>query len=79
MQFEEYRVIHCFGEHWNFDAYAARAHTQSFKETAASFRQDMHQLNKVRMHPPRARLPLPPRMSVSQRPAVWCVRSGTVI
>ena len=45
-QFEEYRVVHCFGEHWNFEAYAARQHTQSFKETAASFKSDMAQLNK---------------------------------
>ena len=42
-QFEEYRVIHCFGEHWNFDAYAARQQTATFKETVLSFRSDMAQ------------------------------------
>ena len=43
-QFEEYRVIHCFGEHWSFDAYAERQQTATFKESVVAFKQDMAQV-----------------------------------
>ena len=43
-QFEEYRVIHCFGEHWAFDAYAERQQTATFKESVVAFKQDMAQV-----------------------------------
>ena len=43
-QFEEYRVIHCFGEHWSFDAYAERQQTATFKESVLAFKQDMAQV-----------------------------------
>ena len=47
-QFEEYRVIHVFGEYWDFEAYADRMHDNpSFKETVMrGFKGDMRQLNK---------------------------------
>ena len=46
-QFEEYRVIHVFGEYWDFEAYADRMHDNpSFKETVIAFKGDMLQLNK---------------------------------
>ena len=46
-QFEEYRVIHVFGEFWDFEAYADRMHgNESFKETVVAFKADMAQLNK---------------------------------
>jgi dynein heavy chain len=46
-QFEEYRVIHVFGECWDFEAYADRMHTnESFKETVIAFKGDMAQLNR---------------------------------
>eukprot|EP00965_Chrysotila_dentata_P227593 6196109-Pleurochrysis_carterae.AAC.1 len=45
-QFEEYRVMHVFGEHWNFDAYAAMQFAASFKDTVTNFKRDMAQLNK---------------------------------
>ena len=45
--FEEYRVIHCFGEYWNFDGYAERMHAMtSFKEVVVTLKSDMGQLNK---------------------------------
>ena len=46
-QFEEYRVIHCFGEYWNFDGYSERMHAMtSFKEVVVTLKSDMGQLNK---------------------------------
>ena len=46
-QFEEYRVIHVFGEYWDFEAYADRlAGLDTFKETVLAFKGDMAQLNK---------------------------------
>ena len=30
-QFEEYRVVHCFGENWNYEAYAQSQQTATFK------------------------------------------------
>ena len=45
-QFEEYRVVHCFGENWNYEAYAQSQQTATFKAAVVNFKQDMAQLNK---------------------------------
>jgi len=45
-QFEEYRVVHCFGENWNYEAYAQAQQSASFKAAVTNFKQDMAQLNK---------------------------------
>ena len=37
-------MIHCFGEHWSFDAYAERQQTATFKESVVAFKQDMAQV-----------------------------------
>jgi len=44
--FEEYRVIHIFGEYWNFDAYAEKQATATVAETFAAFKNDTGQLNR---------------------------------
>jgi len=43
-QFEEHRVIHVFGAHWNFEAYAEVQFNASFKDTVVNFTSDMRQL-----------------------------------
>ena len=45
-QFEEHRVIHVFGQHWNFEAYAEVQFNASFRDTVANFTSDMRQLSK---------------------------------
>jgi dynein heavy chain, axonemal len=46
-EFEMYRVIHFFGQHFNFDAYAERQQEgTSFKETVQAFKTDMGQIKK---------------------------------
>jgi dynein heavy chain len=46
-QFEEYRVIHVFGEHWNFEAYAEKMSSNyTFAQVVQAFKGDMHQLNR---------------------------------
>ena len=45
--FEEYRVIHVFGEHWNFEAYADQLQTNlTFNQVVLAFKGDMAQLNR---------------------------------
>ena len=45
-QFEEYRVVQCFSDNWNYEAYAQSQQTASFKAAVVNFKQDMAQLNK---------------------------------
>ena len=65
-QFEEYRVIHCFGEHWSFDAYAERQQTATFKESVVAFKQDMAQVWPQPCHQP---CPATSRRPATSRPA----------